>query len=122
MQFLINLNTASYLHLFYENANGKVVQLIPSILQMDNRYPAGDFIAFPPEDGNIQLSVSPPFGKERLWIAACDKKITLNPTHTANHLNGFSLPLNTLSKTFEATAKNNSSTCTFDDLNFSTAP
>ncbi len=121
MQFLISLSTSSYLHLFYENANGQVVQLIPSVVQANSFYSAGDFIIFPPEDGDIQLKVSPPFGSEHLWLAACDRHIELSASADVNHLDAFALSLSALSHVFKEKVKNTSSKCAFDELRFSTA-
>lgn len=120
MQFLINLSTDAYLHLFYENANGQVVQLIPSVLQQNSFYKAGDFIVFPPEDGDIQLSVSAPFGSERLWLAACDKGVSIPSSGKVFHLDGFSGGIGEVTGLFLDSARLSGTRCSVDQLMFTT--
>ncbi len=75
LSFLISLSSDAWLYMYYENAEGKVFQLIPSVLYQENRVLAGDFIPFPSENAGFQLQITPPFGTERVWLVATQKPI-----------------------------------------------
>lgn len=77
LSFLVNLNENAWLYLYYENAEQEVYQLIPSALSPDNMMHAGDFIPFPANHAPFQLSVSAPYGNERIWAFAVRKEIEL---------------------------------------------
>lgn len=77
LSFLISLNENAWLYMYYENSQGKVYQLIPSVLYPNNYVKANDFIEFPADDAHFHLEVSPPFGRERVWIFASHREITL---------------------------------------------
>ncbi len=85
LRFLISLNESAWLYMYYENFEGNVYQLIPSVLYSDNRVSAGDFIAFPSIDATFSLEISPPLGEERVWLLATEKKLTL-PNFSNNNL------------------------------------
>ncbi len=73
LSFLISLSDDAWLYMYYENAEGKVFQLIPSVLYPENRVLAGDFIPFPSGNAGFQLQITPPFGTERVWLVATQK-------------------------------------------------
>ncbi len=77
LSFLISLNDDAWLYLFYENAEGKLYQLIPSVLSPDNRLAAGDFIEFPPPQSSFAMEITAPFGRERVWLLASEKRLDL---------------------------------------------
>jgi len=74
LAFLLSLDSSAYIYVIYEDAAGRLVQVVPNRQQPDSYYIAGDFISIPPEDARYQLQVSPPFGSETLWVFASDTR------------------------------------------------
>ncbi len=75
LQFLISVNETAWLYLYYQNAEGKLYQLIPSVLYPDNQVSAGDFLPFPAADAPFHLAVSAPYGDEQVWLVATKKAL-----------------------------------------------
>ncbi|MFL0801614.1 MAG: DUF4384 domain-containing protein [Agarilytica sp.] len=75
LSFLISLSDDAWLYMYYENAEGKVFQLIPSTLYPKNHVLTGDFIPFPSFSADFHLQITPPFGTEKVWLIATQKPV-----------------------------------------------
>lgn len=72
VNFYISLDLNAYLYAFYQDATGTLYQILPSAAQTDHFFKAGDFIAFPSQSSEFNLTVQPPFGRETLFLFASD--------------------------------------------------
>lgn len=73
ISFLISLDHAAFLYVFYQDASGLVYQLIPGKAQAEHYFQPGFYIPFPPENSAFQFVVQAPFGEEQLWVFASDQ-------------------------------------------------
>ncbi|MFL0810718.1 MAG: DUF4384 domain-containing protein [Agarilytica sp.] len=80
----MSLSEDAWLYLYYENADGKVYQLIPSILYKNNHVKEGDFIEFPASNAPFEIKISQPFGKEHVWLLASNKALDAPPNFNIN--------------------------------------
>ncbi|MDH5324498.1 MAG: DUF4384 domain-containing protein [Gammaproteobacteria bacterium] len=76
--FLVSLHQDAYLHVIYEDAAGDLTLVLPNQQQAETFYKAAQFISVPAADAGFEFSVGPPYGKETLWVIACDKPLDLN--------------------------------------------
>lgn len=73
LSFLVSLDHDAYLLMIYEDAAQNLIQVIPNRYRDDNQYRAGLFISVPNRDEPFRFTVSPPFGRETLWVFAASK-------------------------------------------------
>ena len=73
LSFLVSLDRDAYILMIYEDAAHNLIQVIPNRYRDSNRYQAGLFISVPNREEPFRFVVSPPFGKETLWVFASDK-------------------------------------------------
>jgi len=71
VNFLINLDTDSYLTVVYQDARGQLIQLLPNKKQ-ENFYKAGFFISVPNTSSKSQFKIQAPYGEEIVWVFASD--------------------------------------------------
>lgn len=72
ISFLLSLDADAYLLAIYEDATGRLTQLIPNKQFSKTYYKAGLFITLPDENAAFKFKVQAPFGKETLWVFASD--------------------------------------------------
>ena len=72
LSFLLSLNRDAYLLLIYENAAGKLLQVLPNPFEGQRLYRAGLFMPFPDRTASFRFKIDAPFGKETLWAFASD--------------------------------------------------
>ncbi len=82
IQFLLSLQPAAYVYLYYLDAAGDVWQLLPGPWQEGNFYPAGLYQPIPAARSNFEFVSQPPFGQESLWAFAVDRPLTPPPGNT----------------------------------------
>jgi hypothetical protein len=73
VSFYVNLDRDAYLTIVYQDAGGQLSVLLPNTLHPENFFHAGLFIPIPNEQNPFQFRITPPFGKETLWVFASDK-------------------------------------------------
>lgn len=73
ISFLISLDRAAFVYVFYQDASGHVYQLMPGKAQSRHYFEPGFYIPFPPENSAFQFVVQAPFGEEQLWVVASDQ-------------------------------------------------
>ncbi len=120
LQFLISVNEPAWLYLYYKNADGKIYQLIPSVLYPENHVQSGDFIPFPAADAPFHLAVSAPYGSEQVWLLATK---TALPEHDWQEEDLQELPFPSLDALQTALKKSTRGRAlAHDSLVFSTVP
>ena len=73
ISFYVSLAKDAYLTVVYQDAGNHLYLLIPNALYRDNFFKAGLFIPIPNEQNPFQFRITPPFGKETLWVFASDQ-------------------------------------------------
>lgn len=73
ISFYISLDQASFLYVFYQDASGKVFQLMPGKAQPEHYFTAGYYIPFPAQTSPFKFVVQAPFGEEQLWVFASEQ-------------------------------------------------
>ena len=74
--FMLSLDKAAYVYLFYEDAGGHILQLVPNQKQRSNFYQPGMFMLIPDQDAEYKFIVQSPFGEDKLWVFAVDRPVT----------------------------------------------
>lgn len=82
IHFMISLEKDAYVTLFYQDASGQIVQLLPNLHQRSNFFKAGLFIPFPGQNTNFEFTVQPPFGEDRVWAFAGDTAVNISNGQT----------------------------------------
>jgi hypothetical protein len=75
VSFYVSLDKDAYLTILYQDAGGQLSVLLPNTLHPENFFRAGLFIPIPNEQNPFQFRITPPFGKETLWVFASDKSL-----------------------------------------------
>lgn len=75
VSFYVSLDKDAYLTIFYQDAGNQLSVLLPNTLYPQNFFHAGLFIPIPNEQNPFQFRITPPFGKETLWVFASDKPL-----------------------------------------------
>jgi hypothetical protein len=75
VSFYVNLEENAYLVIIYQDASGQLNVLLPNALHTNNFFNAGLFIPIPNEQNPFQFRITPPFGKETLWVFASNKPL-----------------------------------------------
>lgn len=70
MRFYIRGNKDFYARVIYIDAQGNKLQLIPNQFNKDNFFKGGTTIAIPGKNDGYQLTVAPPYGKEKVIVYA----------------------------------------------------
>ena len=73
ISFYISLDQAAFLYVFYQDASGKIFQLMPGKAQPEHYFTAGYYIPFPAQTSPFKFVVQAPFGEEQLWVFASDQ-------------------------------------------------
>ena len=73
ISFLVSLDRDAFVLMIYEDAERNLVQIIPNRHRQNNRFETGLFMAVPNRDEPFEFVVSPPFGKETVWVFASEK-------------------------------------------------
>jgi hypothetical protein len=73
ISFLISLDRDAYVLMIYEDAEHNLLQIIPNRYRQINRYDTGLFISVSNRDEPFEFVVSPPFGKETVWVFASEQ-------------------------------------------------
>ena len=89
LSFLISMGQNAHLRLIYQDAENNLIQILPSRHIPKSFYDAGFYFTVPDIKHPFQLTIRPPYGKERIWVFAT----TTPPTPFAgrNLKNGFRL-------------------------------
>ena len=77
ISFLISLDREAFVLMIYEDAEHNIVQIIPNRYRQNNRYKTGLFMSVPNRDEPFEFVVSPPFGKETIWVFASDQSFPI---------------------------------------------
>lgn len=117
LSFLLSLSEDAWVYLYYENAEGNVYQLVPSVLFQNNFIHAGDFIEFPSADAKFEIKISPPFGKERVWLVASTKQLS-KAQEFNTELNEIALDLEKIKRMLRTNAKHEKATFAEDNMDF----
>lgn len=72
ISFLISLDRDAFVLMIYEDAEHNILQIIPNRYRQSNRYETGLFMSVPNRDEPFEFVVSPPFGKETIWVFASE--------------------------------------------------
>lgn len=72
ISFLLSLDRDAYVYLFYRDAAGNRLQLLPNRRMPRHFYSAGVFMPVPSAGQRFQFSVNPPFGVETVYAFASD--------------------------------------------------
>jgi hypothetical protein len=103
--FFLSLNQAAHIVAVYEDADHHRIQILPNAKQQDNFYPRGMFSPFPGKDAGFRFTITPPFGRERLWVFASRAPIADLPGELlANGLKRLSLDIPTIQARIRAQA------------------
>ena len=78
IQFLLSLGSEAYIYMYYINANGNILQLLPDNEQISNHYLPGYFLTIPEYDNHYRFTVSQPFGEQSIWVFASDRSIAMD--------------------------------------------
>mgnify|MGYP002632182528 CR=1 FL=1 len=93
ISFLLSLDKAAHIYLYYQTGEQQVLQLLPNQWQK-NHYEAGLFIPFPAPEAQFNFTILPPFGEDKLWIFASDAAAIELPTASSiNGLQGINLSI-----------------------------
>jgi hypothetical protein len=87
VSFYVSLDKDAYLIIIYQDARGQLSVLLPNPLYPDNFFRAGLFVPIPNEHNPFQFRITPPFGKETLWVFASDKPLE-DASPVLSQLNG----------------------------------
>lgn len=68
--FFLSLDQDAHILAIYEDADHHRIQIVPNANQESGFYPSGLFSPIPPADAAFRFTVTPPFGRERLWVFA----------------------------------------------------
>lgn len=71
--YFFTTNRDSYLLLIYEDAKGKLLQVLPNSYESRAFYQAGAMFQIPDASSRFAFVVGPPFGSERLWAFASNQ-------------------------------------------------
>lgn len=78
IQFLLSIGQDAYIYMYHLDADGKLVQILPSPNQDGHFYKAGYFLTIPEYEDLYRFKISEPFGEESIWVIASDQSITLD--------------------------------------------
>ena len=85
--FLISLDKDAHVLMIYQDAQQKLIQIIPNRYRQQDLYQAGLFIAVPDRSEPFEFTVNPPFGQEKLWVFASNQAFpALEGTEMSNGL------------------------------------
>jgi len=70
MQFFMQGNKDFYARVIYVDAKGNRLQLVPNQFDENNFFKGGETIKIPSGKNNYQLTVSPPYGQEKVIVYA----------------------------------------------------
>lgn len=65
---IINQSQTAYAMIIYENANSELVQIFPNQLENKMQLEQGRYYPLKLRQETLWFTVSPPFGKEKLWL------------------------------------------------------
>jgi hypothetical protein len=92
--FFLSLNRAAHIVAVYEDADQHRIQILPNASQKRNFFPSGMFSPFPGKDAAFRFTITPPFGREKLWVFASRAPIANLPGEPmANGLKRLSLDI-----------------------------
>ena len=74
ISFLVSLDRDAFIYLYYQDASGRVLQILPNSKQQDHFYQQGLFQPLPPAQAEFQFRVGPPFGDEQLVLFASERR------------------------------------------------
>ena len=87
LSFLLSLNQPAFVYLFYEDATGNVLQIIPNRDNANHYFNTGYFQKIPGDADNFRFIVQAPFGQEAIYAFATDAEfIDLTRRPLANGL------------------------------------
>lgn len=72
ISFLLSLDRDAFVYLFYRDAAGNRLQLLPNERLPRHFFNAGVFIPVPSAEQRLQFAVGPPFGDETVYAIASD--------------------------------------------------
>lgn len=75
ISFMLSIDTAAYVYLFYRSSDSSIVQLIPNARQANHLYQPGFFIPVPDQNAEFEFTAQPPFGEDKVWVFATDKPV-----------------------------------------------
>lgn len=75
VSFLVSLDRDAYVLIIYEDAEHNLWQVIPNPHRTSGHYESGLFISVPDRNEPFEFVVSPPLGKETIWVFATEKAL-----------------------------------------------
>jgi hypothetical protein len=103
--FFLSLSQAAHILAVYEDADHHRIQILPNARQKNTYYPSGLFNPFPGKDAAFRFTITPPFGRERLWVFASRAPIAALPGEPlSNGLKRLSLDIPTIKARIRAQA------------------
>jgi len=75
ISFMISLDHAAYIYLFYQDVNAQIVQLLPNQHQHSIIYKPGFFIPIPDQNSQFNFTIQEPFGEDSVWVFATDSPV-----------------------------------------------
>ena len=80
--FVASLDQDAYLLAVYEDVNGGLTQILPNAQVRTGFFKAGDFVSIPGQESRFEFRVTPPYGKEHLWVFVCNQALPLGSIAT----------------------------------------
>ena len=106
ISFMLSLDKASFIYLFYQDAEGNILQLVPNHKQTTHFYQPGLFIPIPDQLADFKFTVQPPFGEEKLWAFATDTQVdSFNSTQDSEKLELLNQPIDEIRSKIKYRAK-----------------
>ncbi|WP_455207759.1 DUF4384 domain-containing protein [Kaarinaea lacus] len=75
VSFLVSLDRDAYVLIIFEDAEHNLWQVIPNPHRASGHYKSGLFISVPDRNEPFEFVVSPPLGKETIWVFATEKAL-----------------------------------------------
>lgn len=72
ISFLLSLESDAYVYLFYQDAEARLLQLLPNERMPDHFFASGLFMPVPSSRQAFQFTVQPPHGDEFMFAVASD--------------------------------------------------
>lgn len=70
LTFLVNLNRAAYLTIIFQDASGKLMQILPNKNRQAHLFESGMYFLVPDDQDPFHYRVAPPYGKEVVHVFA----------------------------------------------------
>lgn len=85
LTFLVNLNRRAFLAIIFQDAEGRLIQVLPNREALAAEYEAGWYFTVPSNQQPFRYRVAPPFGDEYVYAYACDRPLPELPGEEAGN-------------------------------------